>query len=300
MSHYTMIALRTMAPSFRAPCLTAATPRRPLMAVHVLIAIALCIISAPVYATSEHPTSELAEAASERTLPVLEPLLQAKKLRLGSPVFIRIFKSSYELELWMMSSKGYFEHFKTYIICHFSGGLGPKLKEGDRQSPEGFYLVDKDQLNPWSSQHLAFNIGYPNEYDRHHRRTGSAIMVHGKCVSTGCFAMTNYNIEQIYTLVDAAIKGGQQAFWVHVFPFRLTRKNLAAHSHSRWHPFWTQLKKGFDLFEYYRTPPHIGVENGAYTFNAPPPVANTNDSSATTLSLSPPTHHNIWPRQSAQ
>jgi murein L,D-transpeptidase YafK len=156
-----MIALRTMAPSFRAPCLTAATLCRPLMAIPVLVAVSLCIISAPLYATSEHPASELAEAASEHSLPVLEPLLQAKKPRLGSPVFIRMFKSSYELELWMMSSKGYFEHFKTCIICHVSSGLGPKLKEGDRQSPEWFYLVDKDQLNPWGSQHLAFNIGYP-------------------------------------------------------------------------------------------------------------------------------------------
>jgi hypothetical protein len=83
MSHYTMIALRTIAPSFRAPCLTAAALRRPLMAIHVLVAVALCIISAPVYATSEHPSSELAEAASERTLPVLEPLLHAKRAAVG-------------------------------------------------------------------------------------------------------------------------------------------------------------------------------------------------------------------------
>jgi murein L,D-transpeptidase YafK len=112
--------------------------------------------------------------------------------------------------------------------------------------------------------------------------------------------MTNYNIEQIYTLVDAAIKGGRQAFWVHAFPFRLTRKNLAAHSHSRWHPFWTQLKNWFDLFEYYRTQPHIGVENGTYIFKVLTPVANTGNSSATSLSLSPHPEHIILAQQNAQ
>ena len=88
--------------------------------------------------------------------------------------------------------------FKTYPICSYSGGLGPKIQQGDRQAPEGFYLVSLEQLNPRSKYYLAFNVGFPNAYDRAYGRTGSNIMVHGDCTSSGCYAMTDAVMEEIY------------------------------------------------------------------------------------------------------
>ena len=87
--------------------------------------------------------------------------LRDRQLRPGMPVFIRIFKQSSELELWLQGQNGW-ELYRTIDICNWSGKLGPKLKEGDRQSPEGFYTVTKARLNPNSRHHLSFNLGFPN------------------------------------------------------------------------------------------------------------------------------------------
>jgi len=147
--------------------------------------------------------------------------LTDKGFALGDPVFMRIFKEEAELEVWMQKGDA-FELFKTYPICNYSGDLGPKLREGDRQSPEGFYFVGKSALNPNSSYHLSFNLGYPNAYDRARNRTGSYLMVHGDCRSIGCYAMTDAGIEEIYGLGAAALNAGQAFFRAHAFPFRMT------------------------------------------------------------------------------
>jgi murein L,D-transpeptidase YafK len=144
--------------------------------------------------------------------------------------------------------------------------LGPKQKKGDWQSPEGFYFVRGSQLNPFSQFHLAFNLGYPNRYDRAHGRTGSALMVHGDCVSAGCFAMTDEQIDEIYTLAEAALKNGQPYFKVHIFPFRMTAENMKKHRNSPWLAFWDNLKEGYDLFEKYHYPPETSVRNKRYVF----------------------------------
>lgn len=213
-------------------------------------------------------TKRAAEAAS-RIHTRLSAQLAEKNLALGAPVFLRIFKQSRELELWIESAPaGKFQLFKTYKIAAMSGELGPKLAEGDKQAPEGFYSVGKSRMNPQSRFHLAFNIGYPNSYDRAHSRTGSAIMVHGNQVSIGCYAMTDYFIEEIYTLCDAALDNGQAYFRVHSFPFRLTEENLAAHKDHQWHSFWkNQLKAGYDHFEQNHRPPNVEVVNKRYTFH---------------------------------
>ena len=113
--------------------------------------------------------------------------LESKNLKIGAKVFIRIFKEEKILEFWMQEEgKKTFKLFKTYPICHYSGGLGPKLKEGDLQAPEGFYSVTKDKLNPNSRFHLSFNLGFPNALERSLGRTGSFLMIHGGCFSTGC------------------------------------------------------------------------------------------------------------------
>lgn len=202
-----------------------------------------------------------------RMTPRLTRELSQAGMTAGSPVFIRIFKESRELELWVLHpASGKFRHFKTWPIAAMSGTLGPKLAEGDMQAPEGFYHVGSSRMKPDSRFHLAFNIGYPNSYDRAHGRTGSFIMVHGNRVSIGCFAMTDPYIEQIYTLCRLALQQGQPYFRVHIFPFRMTEERLAAESGHRWHDFWTELKQGYDWFETRRTPPDVSVRNKAYVF----------------------------------
>ena len=151
-------------------------------------------------------------------------LLGKKGMDAHAPIFIRIFKEESELEVWKQRDDGRYYHFKTYPICNWSGELGPKLKQGDRQAPEGFYTVTREQMNPDSKYHLAMNLGYPNAYDRAHRRTGDFLMIHGKCKSAGCYAMTDALIEEIYAMARESFIGGQDSFQVHAFPFRMTRR----------------------------------------------------------------------------
>ena len=193
----------------------------------------------------------------------LEQRLETVNAKLGDPVYIRIFKEESLLEVWIRSGAEY-KLLKNYFICAYSGALGPKEKEGDKQAPEGFYRVTKKQLNPNSKFHLSFNLGYPNAYDRAHRRTGSFLMVHGNCVSIGCYAMTDAKIEEIYALVEAALQKGQSYVPVDAFPFQLSDENMALHSDNKWYDFWVNLKEGYDYFEAEHRPPHVKVKNGRY------------------------------------
>lgn len=198
-------------------------------------------------------------------------LLGRKGMDEGAPIFVRIFKEESELEVWKARADGRFYHFKTYPICNWSGKLGPKTEYGDRQAPEGFYRVNADQLNPDSKYYLAFNIGYPNAFDRALHRTGSALMVHGKCKSAGCYAMTDALIEEIYGLAREALKGGQQSFQVHAFPFRMTPANMARFKDNKNYRFWHTLKQGYDFFETFRIPPSIAVCERRYMVNVTVP-----------------------------
>lgn len=202
--------------------------------------------------------------AAVRVTPALTRDLKPLGLELGSAVFVRIFKREAELELWMAGRDGSYRLFRTYPICRYSGELGPKRRQGDNQAPEGFYRVARGQLNPASRYHLAFNLGYPNTYERAHGYTGDFLMVHGNCVSIGCYAMGDAAIEEIYTLVDAALRAGQPAFEVHAFPFRLDDAALAAERGSPWFDFWSELKPGYDAFERTRRPPRVAVRDRRY------------------------------------
>jgi len=222
------------------------------------------------YADRIWPTqfnTDRARKAAARVSPILNDLFANQGSTLGSPVFVRILKEERVLELYGQIPAGPFKLLKSYPICTYSGTLGPKLQEGDNQSPEGFYFVTPDRLNPLSSFHLSFNIGFPNAYDRAHGRTGSFLMVHGSCVSIGCYAMTDAGIEEIYTSVAAALAAGQPIVRVHIFPFALTDDKLAQYVNHPWHDFWTNLKEGYDYFEHNRRPPNVEVVNRRYVFN---------------------------------
>ena len=194
--------------------------------------------------------------------------LVAAGFRFGDAAFIRIFKQESRLELWMASTKGNgaFELFRTYEICNYSGDLGPKLREGDRQSPEGFYQIAASQMNPNSRHHLAFNLAFPNVFDRAWDRTGTYLMVHGGCSSIGCYAVTDEKVDQIYAIVEAAQQRGQREVPVHIFPFAMDAANLTKFAGHRWAGFWQNLKTGYDLFEADKVPPIVGVCDKAYVF----------------------------------
>lgn len=204
-----------------------------------------------------------------KQIPAEAQVLLAKQgMKPDSPIFVRIFKAESELEVWKEKEDGRYYHFKTYPICTWSGDLGPKVKNGDKQAPEGFYTVTPGQMNPNSQFHLAFNLGYPNAYDKANGRTGSALMVHGDCRSAGCFAMTDALIEEIYALAREAFEGGQKKFHVHAFPFRMTKENLEKQKKSKWYAFWKTLKHGYDDFELSRIPPKVSVCSKQYLVNA--------------------------------
>jgi murein L,D-transpeptidase YafK len=194
-------------------------------------------------------------------------LLAEKGMTEDSPVLIRIFKAESELEIWKAKDDGRFYLFKTYPICDWSGSLGPKVNQGDRQAPEGFYLVSAAQMNPNSKYHLSFNIGFPNAYDRSNGRTGADIMVHGDCKSAGCYAMTDGVVEEIYILAREALAGGQPAFQVQAYPFRMTAANMTKHKSDKWYNFWRNLKEGYDYFEVTHQPPKIDVCDKHYLIN---------------------------------
>ena len=204
-------------------------------------------------------------SATKRADPAqVEERLKEKALKRGAPVFLRIFKGDLEVELWMKRGERY-ELFATYPICAWSGQLGPKVREGDLQAPEGFYTIGKGQLNPNSHYHRAFNLGYPNDLDRAHNRTGANLMIHGGCGSVGCFAMTDAEIDELWLLVTAALDNGQERVPVHVFPFRMTNERMAAFAWHPWADFWRDLKPAYDSFEKSHIPPRISVCNKRYS-----------------------------------
>lgn len=186
----------------------------------------------------------------------------------ASPIYIRLFKEESEFEIWKRRSDGTYALLDTYEICTYSGVLGPKLQEGDRQAPEGFYAVTPAQMNPNSVEHLSFNIGFPNAFDQALGRTGSHLMVHGGCSSAGCYAMTDEVVEIIYALAREAFRGGQRSFAIHAFPFRMTPENLARHVDNPNFDFWLMLKEGYDHFEVTRRVPEVAVCDYRYVFNA--------------------------------
>jgi murein L,D-transpeptidase YafK len=222
----------------------------------------------PVYVTAEAEQGSGKLGTADLPIDVsaqeeLDRRLAASGMTIGSPIMIRIFKSEAELEVWMKAGER-FELLATYPICNWAGTLGPKLSEGDMQSPEGLYFIGRHQLHQSARWRRSLDIGYPNAFDRVHARTGSSILVHGGCTSTGCFAMTDQVMEQIFRLSRAALWKGQKRIPMHIFPFRMTPENMAAHADSDWQGFWANLKEAYDLFERTRLPPAVKVCNRRY------------------------------------
>jgi murein L,D-transpeptidase YafK len=195
-------------------------------------------------------------------------MISSKGMTKSSPIMLRSYKKESELEVWKQGKDGRYALLKTYPMCRWSGQLGPKNREGDRQVPEGFYTINRSQLNPNSSYYLSFNIGYPNPVDRSYGRSGAAIMVHGACTSAGCMSMTDEQIADIYALMREALDGGQASVQLQSLPFRMTAENLVRYRADKNIAFWRNLKEGADHFDVTKTPPRVAACNRRYVFNA--------------------------------
>ncbi|MBO6902892.1 MAG: L,D-transpeptidase family protein [Rhizobiaceae bacterium] len=228
------------------------------------------IVSALALAGCNETLEDISPKAEKKLPPSLVQSMRAKGMTTTAPIMLRIFKEEGVLEVWKQKDTGRYAMATSYDICKWSGKLGPKFTEGDRQAPEGFYDIKPWQMNPKSSYHLAFNMGYPNNFDRAHGRTGSNLMVHGACSSAGCYSMSDEQVEQIYAFARDAFRGGQEAFQVQAFPFRMTAENMARYQDDPNYQFWSMLKEGYDHFEITKVPPKVDVCGRRYVFNSIP------------------------------
>ena len=191
-------------------------------------------------------------------------------------MYLRSFKYDRQLEIWVKSSnKEPYKLFKTYKVCQQSGSMGPKRVEGDYQVPEGFYYIN--EFNPNSNYHLSLGLNYPNASDRilsDEKRPGSAIYIHGDCVSTGCIPITDAPIEELYFLASNVRTQGQEFIPVHVFPVKYSVKKSmeflenSMKDNSYLQNFNTNIKEVFDYFELKKELPIIMVNRkGEYVVN---------------------------------
>src|SRR5271167_1816506 len=223
----------------------------------------------PVTCLGENSNRLPAKATKELPRELLS-LLRQKKMPKYSPIVVRVFKEEAELEVWKQDTTGLFQILKIYPICRWSGDLGPKLQEGDRQTPEGFYTITPELMNPNSNFYLAINIGFPNAFDKANNRDGAFLMIHGACSSSGCYAMTDEQIGEIYSLASESLLGGQPSFQIQAYPFRLTPANLARHRTNPHVALWQMLKIGNDHFEATHLEPKVDVCDRGYIFDAQP------------------------------
>jgi murein L,D-transpeptidase YafK len=246
-----------------------------------LFAVALAVSFAAMLAACDDYQVAGGSGRSLRPIPAdTIALMQQKDTTPSSPVLIRTYKKEAEFEIWKMKSDGRYELLKTYPMCRWSGQLGPKTREGDRQVPEGFYTIAPGQMNPNSNYYLSFNVGYPNAYDRAFGRSGGNIMVHGVCSSAGCFSMTDNQIAEIYAIAREAFNGGQREIQMQSYPFHMTAENLAKHRLDPNIDFWKQLKNGADHFEVTKLEPTVGVCGKRYVFDAKPDKGGALEASA--------------------
>jgi murein L,D-transpeptidase YafK len=242
-----------------------------------ILLLLACCFSTKVQAQSAYLYIAKKEIANTSVEDTLKKQFADKKIP-WPPVelYIRSFKFDRQLEVWVKSdAKENFKLFKTYKVCMQSGTLGPKRMEGDYQMPEGFYYIN--EFNPNSNFHLALGLNYPNASDKilsDSLHPGSEIYIHGKCLSTGCIAIDNKPIEEVYLLATLAKDAGQEFIPVHVFPVKFNVKKsfeylaLISKENQPLQKFIISLKNVFDYFEEKKQLPLIFVNKaGNYIIN---------------------------------
>ncbi|KRB62634.1 hypothetical protein ASE04_00160 [Rhizobium sp. Root708] len=232
-----------------------------------LMALALAGCNDALESTTQVDLSKVKNKVEEPLPSRILSEMSAKNMDRNSPIMIRIFKEEGALEIWKAKTDNRFDKIADYKICAWSGRLGPKVKQGDRQAPEGFYNLSRANLNPNSKYYLAINTGFPNRYDAVNGRNGTDLMIHGACSSSGCYSMTDEQVLQIYAFARDAFKGGQTSVQLQAFPFRMTAENMVKHRLNQNIEFWNMLKVGYDNFEVTKRPPDVNVCEKKYVFN---------------------------------
>lgn len=191
-------------------------------------------------------------------------------------MYVRSFKYDKQLEVWVKAdTSAAYKLFKTYKVCMQSGSMGPKRMEGDYQVPEGFYYIN--EFNPNSNYHLSLGLNYPNASDRilsDAQRPGNNIYIHGNCVSTGCIAIKDGPIEELFIIASNVKAQGQGFIPVHVFPVRYNVKksndylNTTIKNQQYLKVFNSNIRTVFDYFEAKKKLPVIMVNRrGEYVLN---------------------------------
>ncbi|MES9937829.1 MAG: L,D-transpeptidase family protein [Sedimenticola sp.] len=177
----------------------------------IVLILAICLANGTVTAASpqgQHETRTVWDAVmqfGDKVAARLMPRFQFAEVSWPPrAVTLLALKDTRLLELWAQDRKGAWRHVRDYRIKGMSGGKGPKLREGDRQVPEGLYRIT--MLNPNSSYHLSMKLDYPNAFDRAQAsfegRTdlGGDIFIHGKTVSRGCIAVGDNAMEELFVM----------------------------------------------------------------------------------------------------
>jgi len=211
---------------------------------------------------------ERVRTAYDQKWDALKKELSAAAIKSPFKLYITAYKSEGKLEVWLQAAaQKKYQLFKTYNFCASSGTLGPKVKEGDRQTPEGFYYVNA--FNPMSNFYLSLGVDYPNSVDLRRsgkEKPGSDIYIHGNCVTIGCIPLTDEKIKEVYVLAVEAKNSGQQQIPVNIFPFKMTDGNLKKYvvQYPKQTTFWQNLQQGYAYFEKHKTLPAVSQVKGSY------------------------------------
>ena len=187
--------------------------------------------------------------ANQPVPPKLIADMTAKDMDLQSPILVRLYKQEAELEIWKQDRSGRFALLKTYPICRWSGDLGPKVREGDRQAPEGFYTISPAQMNPQSAYYLSFTtpaIRTRSTGARPHRLTADGAW---RLLLARLLRDDRRADRGDHSLGRESFFGGQKSFQLQAYPFKMTPANMAKHRNNPNMPFWKMIKEGNDHFE---------------------------------------------------
>jgi murein L,D-transpeptidase YafK len=229
--------------------------------------------SASSFKDEQKKFSRVRQAYKDKESVVLGMLAQNSIDKDKLRIYLRAFKQEKEIELWAKNSSGQtYQLIKRYDVCRTSGSLGPKRKQGDLQIPEGFYHINR--FNPYSNFYLSLGLNYPNRSDKIlgvKGDLGGDIFIHGSCVTIGCLPITDDEIKELYLFCIEARNSGQDRIPVTVFPAELTDSKFSElkkkyRSDSDKVGLWSDLKKGFDIFNETKRLPFISfLSTGRHT-----------------------------------
>ncbi|RZL00224.1 MAG: hypothetical protein EOO89_30615 [Pedobacter sp.] len=226
----------------------------------IIVLICTMMINSAAFAQSfktRQLTFERVKDAYQLKWPDLEKKIIGAGFGSEFSMFITAYKQEGLLDIWLKNKKNKeYTLFKSYKFCEHSGTLGPKFREGDLQTPEGFYYINV--FNPLSSFHLSLGINYPNPTDvlrSGKEPPGTDIYIHGNCVTVGCIPLTDDLIKEVYVLGVEAKNNGQEKIPVYIYPFKMSEENykkfiVSYPAHTK---FWASLKEEYARFNKQRT-----------------------------------------------